>query len=741
MRRCGARVSATVGALALAVALGLTGWIGAGASHSARERASANPFPLYLPVPKGTTVNAGGPHPNAGCLVAPCPGVRSSVDIGFRGAMSVHAAAQGTVTRAEQACDAVEVTYPNSSWVLKYLHVKNIAVKKGQKVAAGARLGDAREPRRVCGDYGSGIHVHLSFWHQGKEVKIDGFSLGGYTVHQTGDGNCGYWTRDGDPKHTMVVDARKTCQGTPQLVNNQRTPTTAPDRTAPSAPTHLGAVAAETSLALRWRAATDNVGVYQYELAQDGAAVGKTKTLGYTFRGLACGTKHVLRVRAYDAAGNRSSWAERSASTTVCAPTRDDPQATVDVDYWQPARQVVPRAYPVSFAANDKAAVLTTISQYSGRERAGVLSALGARWTTTTLPGPAFSGAVIAALPDGRFVAAWQEGGGHPAVSIRQVNGKWSPRQLLQTTRVMTSEEAARDGFPAVVGTKTGAAVAWIGTSDQNAAVELSRYDINSDTWSDPEVIESSRGLSQVKLGADRSGLLTVFWLRNRALRARDESQLGVWAAVRTLGPVGLFEVAEAEDGSALVAFPVKGGMGFYGRQGKGGWRGPHKVIRNVGGRRFEPLLGERWIDRNVYSVASSGGGSLIAGWVEIQSEPRFSNAVVLRFTRAGWQKPQVLATDTSTMESLAIGSSGARVVVAFATGYGGANRARMWVNIVGSSNGGTTFSRPVKVADHHVSDEHRGLVAGVGPGGAAMVSWGELGRSDVDTWVAALRP
>jgi chitodextrinase len=94
----------------------------------------------------------------------------------------------------------------------------------------------------------------------------------------------------------------------------------APDTDAPSVPANLAASAVTaTTLTLAWDPSTDNVGVVSYEVEQRTSAgpgawtwlatvAHPTTTVGVT--GLTEGTSYDFRVRAVDAAGNMSAWAE-----------------------------------------------------------------------------------------------------------------------------------------------------------------------------------------------------------------------------------------------------------------------------------------------------------------------------------------------------------------------------------------------------------------------------------------------
>jgi chitodextrinase len=92
------------------------------------------------------------------------------------------------------------------------------------------------------------------------------------------------------------------------------------DASAPSQPAGLilGSPA-QTSVTLSWSASTDNVGVAGYGVYANGVSVGSTTSTSYTFSSLSCGTTYTVAVDAYDAAGNRSGKAGRTATTSACA--------------------------------------------------------------------------------------------------------------------------------------------------------------------------------------------------------------------------------------------------------------------------------------------------------------------------------------------------------------------------------------------------------------------------------------
>ena len=111
-----------------------------------------------------------------------------------------------------------------------------------------------------------------------------------------------------------------------QLQTDMNTPVAPPpagDTQAPSAPAGLVVSGqTQTALTLSWNASTDNVGVTGYSTYRNSAAAGTTvpATRTYTYTGLTCGTAYSLGVDAVDAAGNRSTQATASGTTSACTP-------------------------------------------------------------------------------------------------------------------------------------------------------------------------------------------------------------------------------------------------------------------------------------------------------------------------------------------------------------------------------------------------------------------------------------
>jgi len=94
------------------------------------------------------------------------------------------------------------------------------------------------------------------------------------------------------------------------------------DTSAPTAPTGLKSTGATTSsISISWTASSDAVGVAGYGVYRNGTLVTSATGTVYNFAGLACGTTYTLAVDAYDAAGNRSTKASLTGSTSACPDT------------------------------------------------------------------------------------------------------------------------------------------------------------------------------------------------------------------------------------------------------------------------------------------------------------------------------------------------------------------------------------------------------------------------------------
>ncbi|MFJ5883670.1 discoidin domain-containing protein [Kitasatospora cineracea] len=97
---------------------------------------------------------------------------------------------------------------------------------------------------------------------------------------------------------------------------------TAPDTTAPSTPGGLRVTGqSDTTVALAWNPATDDVAVTGYRVRVGGTATATTTATSYTVTGLAPATAYTFDVQALDAAGNASAPSAQVTATTSAAPT------------------------------------------------------------------------------------------------------------------------------------------------------------------------------------------------------------------------------------------------------------------------------------------------------------------------------------------------------------------------------------------------------------------------------------
>ncbi len=95
-----------------------------------------------------------------------------------------------------------------------------------------------------------------------------------------------------------------------------------PDTLAPSPPSTLALLGkSDTSVTVKWNAATDNVGVAGYDIYRGTAKVGSVdgSTLSFTELGLSASTAYSYSVVARDAAGNASPASNKLAVTTDAA--------------------------------------------------------------------------------------------------------------------------------------------------------------------------------------------------------------------------------------------------------------------------------------------------------------------------------------------------------------------------------------------------------------------------------------
>ncbi|AEM72378.1 Fibronectin type III domain protein [Allomuricauda ruestringensis DSM 13258] len=105
------------------------------------------------------------------------------------------------------------------------------------------------------------------------------------------------------------------------------------DIQAPSSPTGLTADnITQTSVELNWGAASDNVGIQNYSLYQNGSYLASSGQTSYVLSDLEPGKVYEYQVRATDAAGNESTLSEVLKVTTVSAIEAELQYASGNID-------------------------------------------------------------------------------------------------------------------------------------------------------------------------------------------------------------------------------------------------------------------------------------------------------------------------------------------------------------------------------------------------------------------------
>ncbi len=103
------------------------------------------------------------------------------------------------------------------------------------------------------------------------------------------------------------------------------------DRTPPTAPTNLRAVAVSpTQIDLSWNPSTDNVGVAGYKIFRNGSFVRSVQQTSFNDTGLTPATRYCYKVSAYDAAGNESNPSSEACATTTAPSPSFDFEISVD---------------------------------------------------------------------------------------------------------------------------------------------------------------------------------------------------------------------------------------------------------------------------------------------------------------------------------------------------------------------------------------------------------------------------
>jgi chitodextrinase len=181
------------------------------------------------------------------------------------------------------------------------------------------------------------------------------------------------------------------------------------DTQAPTVPAGMtsGSVT-QSSVSVSWSASSDNVAVAGYGYYRAGSLVGNGSGTGYTFTGLACATTYSFAVDAYDVAGNRSSKASVTASTSACSTT--PPPAAGSASVWvDPSGGSCARfSFPAAYA--DAQACATLQAAYNVAQAGDIVGIVDGTYAGQTLAAGTKSVAFRAVGPGrpsfGHFVSA-----------------------------------------------------------------------------------------------------------------------------------------------------------------------------------------------------------------------------------------------------------------------------------------------------------------------------------------------
>lgn len=170
-------------------------------------------------------------------------------------------------------------------------------------------------------------------------ASTDNVGVAGYRVERCKGSSCGNFAQIGSATGTSYTDNGLSpsttyryrvrafdAAGNLSGYSNFVGATTAKDSTAPSAPgTPVASLASNTTVSLRWPAATDNVGVVSYRLERCAGAtctnfanIASPTGTTYNDPGLARGTTYRYRLRAVDAAANIGPY---SPIVSIATPT------------------------------------------------------------------------------------------------------------------------------------------------------------------------------------------------------------------------------------------------------------------------------------------------------------------------------------------------------------------------------------------------------------------------------------
>jgi len=243
--------------------------------------------------------------------------------------------------RIVAATGSYNATAPMSlsgAWIMQLVAFRAAGSGGGETVPPTA-------PGSLTASVTSSTQINLSWI-----ASTDNVAVTGYLVERCQGAGCSTFTQVGtsttttynntglSPVTSYSFRVRATDAAgnlSPYSATISATTPAAPDVAAPTAPgTLLATAASPTQINLSWTASTDNVGVTGYEIERcQGAGCSSFALLttvtgtSYSNTGLTASTSYSYRVRAADAAGNKSAYSATASTTTPAVPDTSAPSA------------------------------------------------------------------------------------------------------------------------------------------------------------------------------------------------------------------------------------------------------------------------------------------------------------------------------------------------------------------------------------------------------------------------------
>jgi chitodextrinase len=247
--------------------------------------------------------------------------------------------------------------------------------------------------------------------------------------------------------------ARTSVTGSTAACSAPAPPPPSPDTTPPTTPTSLAvAGVTRTSVSLTWSPSTDDVAVAGYGVYVGGASVSSTSVPGATVSNLTCGTAYMFEVDAFDAAGNRSSRAQVTSSTSACADTQP-PTAPANVN----TTSRTATSIALSWSASTDNVGVVGYTLYRGGSQVGTVSS-----TTGIFSGLACNTSYTLA------VDAYDAAGNHSTKTAVMVSTTACPD---------TTPPSVPTGLATSNVTQTGMTLSWSASSDN---VGVAGYDLSA---------------------------------------------------------------------------------------------------------------------------------------------------------------------------------------------------------------------------------------------------------------------